>query len=133
MLDQKHCDNDGYGSFSTIQSAKDACSKDTNCQGVYDRDCNSVGSNVVDDIHLCPTSAKYSKSLSGCIFQKNKNGIYSKSFNFIQHKGNGSAIINISIITFVQHQPYQRLLQLHQQQQKPPQVIKQTNNYFVPY
>ena len=66
-----------------MQSAKDACSNDTNCQGVYDRDCNSGGSNVVDDIHLCPTLATYSESSSGCIYQKNKNGIYSKSFKFI--------------------------------------------------
>ena len=85
MLDKQHCETDRYGSFSTMKSAKDACSNDTNCQGVYDRDCKSGGSNLVNDIHLCPTSATYSESSSGCIYQKNKDGIYFKSFNFIQH------------------------------------------------
>ena len=77
-LDRKYCD-DRYGSFSTQQLAKDACSKDTNCQGVYDQGCDSGA----DNIYLCRTSATYLSSISSCIFHKNENGKYFKSFYFI--------------------------------------------------
>ena len=79
-LDQKHCWGDHYGSFPTIQSAKDSCSNDTNCQGVYDQGCDSEA----DDIYLCRTSATYSDSSSSCIFQKNENGKYFISFYFTE-------------------------------------------------
>ena len=75
-MKEKHCWGDHYGSFPTIQSAKDACSNDTNCQGVYDQGCDS-GAN---DIFLCQTSTTYSSSSSSCIFQKNVNGMYCKLF-----------------------------------------------------
>ena len=84
MLHKKHCYGDRYGSFSTIQSAKSACLNGPNCQGVYDRGCNSEA----NDIYLCPTSVKYSTSsypAESCIFQKIENGKYFKSFNIIKH------------------------------------------------
>ena len=89
MLDKKHCYEDRYGSFSTIQSAKDACSNDPNCQGVYDQGCDSDA----NDIYLCPTSATYETSSSSCIFQKNENGKNFKSFNFIKHFFEGYFIL----------------------------------------
>ena len=76
-LDKKYCSNWSYGSFSTIQSAKDACSADSNCQGVYDQRCDADPYNI----YLCPYSVKlYSSSMRSCVFQKNEKGKYSKSF-----------------------------------------------------
>ena len=80
-MDKKHCYDDRYGRFSTIQSAKDACSNDTNCQGVYDQGCNSRA----NEIFLCPTSATYETSSSSCIFHKNGNGKYFKSYYFVKN------------------------------------------------
>jgi len=69
-LDDKHCFPDRYKEFSTIQSAKDACSADSNCKGVYDRSCDAQA----NDIYLCPTSVTLRNStISSCIFQKNEN------------------------------------------------------------
>ena len=79
-LDEKHCWGDHYRNFSTIQSAKDACSNDANCQGVYDQGCDAEA----EDIYLCRISATYSSSSSSCIFQKNENGKYFNSFCSIE-------------------------------------------------
>ena len=59
-----------------------ACSGDGNCQGVYDNGCDAGANNAVgyNDIFLCPTSASYRDSSRSCIYQKNENGKYSKSF-----------------------------------------------------
>ena len=69
-LDKEHCINDRYGYYSTIQSAKNACWKDENCQGVYDIGCDAKGNHG-----LCPTSASYMTSEGSCIYRKNKNYI----------------------------------------------------------
>ena len=77
-LDKKYCWwIKSYGSFSTIQSAKDACSADSNCQGVFDKRCDAKA-----EIYLCPISAAYLDFdyYGSCIFQKNEKGKYSKSF-----------------------------------------------------
>ena len=76
-----HCSKDRYGSFGTIQSAKDACSKDINCRAVFDNQCDE-GHNSPGDIHLCPISTLYWFEEADCIFQKNRNGKYFKSFCF---------------------------------------------------
>ena len=56
-----------------------ACSADGNCKGVYDNGCDAKA----NDIYLCPTSATYRNSMGGsCIYQKNENGNYFKSFHF---------------------------------------------------
>ena len=71
------CWGDEYGKFSSIQSAKDACSADSNCQGVYDKRCDADPYNI----YLCPTSVKlYPSPIRSCVFQKNEKGKYSKSF-----------------------------------------------------
>jgi len=64
-IDKKHCNGNHYRNFSTIQSAKDACSNDANCRGVYDQGCDAEA----EDIYLCRKSATYSDSPSSCIFQ----------------------------------------------------------------
>ena len=70
-LDKKYCSNWSYGSFSTIPSAKDACSADSNCQGVYDKKCDGKA-----DIELCQKGDTYvdSPDFGSCIFQKNEKG-----------------------------------------------------------
>merc|ERR1712126_122936 len=70
-LDDKHCFPERYKKFSTIQSAKDACLADSNCKGVYDKECDAEAK----DIYLCPTSVtKYRNSqIDSCIYQKNEN------------------------------------------------------------
>ena len=72
------CSEWRLGTFSTIQSAKDACSKDVNCEAVFDPGCDESA----NDIYLCPISASYRFAVGYCIFQKNRNGKYLKSFCF---------------------------------------------------
>ena len=55
-----------------------ACSADGNCKGVYDNGCNAKA----NDIYLCPNLAIYRNSIGSCIYQKNENGNYFKSFYF---------------------------------------------------
>ena len=70
MVVGKHCYPNKYRNYGTIQSAKEACSADGNCQGVYDNGCYN------NNFHLCQTSATYMNSSRSCIFQKNESGKY---------------------------------------------------------
>merc|ERR1719367_2437229 len=64
-LTLKHCNQDKYGTFSTLSAAQSACSADSNCKGVYDPGCNDQGS-----FFLCPMSATYSASSASCVYEK---------------------------------------------------------------
>ena len=44
----KHCNDDDYGSYDTVDEAKSACNSDSNCNGVYDHYCNGAA-----NISLC--------------------------------------------------------------------------------
>lgn len=66
-LDKKHCASDvdyGYGSFGSVREAQAACSRDWNCQSVYDSGC------VSQTVYLCPFGSDYSSSVSSCIYEK---------------------------------------------------------------
>ena len=66
LLD-KHCEDDDYGSYSTVDQAKAACNSDSNCIGVYDFECNRNS-----PISLCPTGSDFEESSvsHSCIYQK---------------------------------------------------------------
>ena len=67
-LRSKHCSDDKYGSYTTIEAAQNACTRDNNCQGVYDEGCDALAG--LDGIFLCPKNAPYRTSGSSCIYQK---------------------------------------------------------------
>ena len=83
------CYNERYGSYTTIQAAKDACISDSNCQGVYDQGCDA-GAN---DIFLCPIGISYSSSSASCIYQKGGGKLGSFSFKYFT----GTKSLNESI------------------------------------
>ena len=62
----KKCDKDKYGSYSTINDAKDACRSDENCQGIYNVNCR------YSSFHLCPKGEAYEKSKDSCVYDKGK-------------------------------------------------------------
>ena len=77
-LDDKECWTKKYKQFSTVQLAKDACSADSNCKGVYDHECDAGAK----DIYLCPISVlgtAYYSPVNSCVYQKNEPGKYSIS------------------------------------------------------
>lgn len=61
----KHCSQDGYGSFSTFKGAESNCNADSNCQGVYDTNCDGLGPH-----YLCPLNAKLDSSNNSCVYTK---------------------------------------------------------------
>jgi len=70
-LDDKECWTKKYKQFSTVQLAKDACSADSNCKGVYDHECDAGAK----DIYLCPISVlgtAYYSPVNSCVYQKNE-------------------------------------------------------------
>jgi len=66
MVSKKHCEDDKYGSYSTLGQAHFACEADNNCDGIYDNACNGP------PYHLCPLGADWKDSLFGlsCIYEK---------------------------------------------------------------
>ena len=63
----KHCNDVKYNSFNTQLAAKEACTLDSNCLGVYDNGCDESAR----DVYLCPVGTTYSISSSGsCILEK---------------------------------------------------------------
>ena len=64
MVSNKHCDNDDYGTYSTLIQAYRACDADNNCVGMYDSSCNGP------PYHLCPLGAGWVDSGSSCIYEK---------------------------------------------------------------
>ena len=69
-LNQKHCYNGKYGSYSTLEAAIDDCKGDSNCGGVYDQGCDAG----YNDIFLCESSTNYGFSTTSCIYQKTEIG-----------------------------------------------------------
>ena len=61
----KHCFDDKYGNFSTFEDAKSNCTAGSNCQGVYDDECDSSGS-----YYLCPLNVALVDSSSSCVYTK---------------------------------------------------------------
>ena len=66
QLTLKHCNGVEYNSYSTQLAAKQACSLDSNCAGVYDQGCDESA----DDVFLCPVGTTYETSGSSCILEK---------------------------------------------------------------
>jgi len=60
----RECDADKYGSYETLEEAKDACSADKHCKGVYDDDCNG------NQFYLCPGPSFYNWHRHSCIINK---------------------------------------------------------------
>ena len=55
-----------YGDYSSLTSAKLACTSDSNCQAIYDQRCNDAGA-----FTLCPNSTIFEYSSYGsCIYSK---------------------------------------------------------------
>ena len=66
-LELKHCSEDKYGDYSTLEGAQSACTVDSNCQGVYDDDCDGLGSH-----YLCPINAQLivPEPRESCVYTK---------------------------------------------------------------
>ena len=74
-----HCNNDEYGSYVTIEEAKNACTSDNNCKGVYDHGCDAGAGRF--GITLCAITATYQTSTeNSCIYQK-MEGKFIHAFN----------------------------------------------------
>ena len=71
-----HCNNHKYGSFQNVQDAKDACSNDNSCKGVYDSGCDNGRGG--QRIYLCELGYEYKTSSSSCIYDK--SGVISKIY-----------------------------------------------------
>ena len=61
---QKHCANDDYNSYDTLDQAISVCSSGSGCGGVYDGQCDGTG------FALCPTGIIYGFSDDSCIYHK---------------------------------------------------------------
>ena len=60
-----HCNPDQYGSYSTLASARTACASDSNCEAVYDENCDNSG------FTLCPVNYVEQTSPISCLYMKN--------------------------------------------------------------
>ena len=59
------CKQEEYGSYSTLASARTACASDSNCEAVYDENCdNSL-------FTLCPVNYAEDTSTVSCLYMKN--------------------------------------------------------------
>ena len=66
--ENKGCEYDEYGNYSSLENAKSACDSDSKCWGVYDK----WGDDR--DFSLCPYGAKaYSSSFSCTYFKPSKD------------------------------------------------------------
>ena len=52
-MPRRHCHDDKYGAYDTLQEAKYACTLDINCSGMYDYDCRGW------PFYLCPKYSIY--------------------------------------------------------------------------
>ena len=64
-VEKKHCNNDKYGSYETLNDAKSACTSDENCSGVYGYGCDNAYR-----FYLCPSTSAAETSSSSCIYVK---------------------------------------------------------------
>lgn len=56
-----------YGSYTTLDGAKEACSADSDCQAIYDASCNG------SPYYLCSQSTGiYTSSIGSCLHHKGK-------------------------------------------------------------
>jgi hypothetical protein len=68
-LEKKHCWMEKYGTYTTVEAAKLACTSDPTCTAVYDQGCDA-GAN---DIYLCGAVPNgYTSSAHSCIYEKPK-------------------------------------------------------------
>merc|ERR1712224_664729 len=58
------CRSDQYGSYRTFASARTACASDSNCEAVYDENCDNSG------FSLCPVNYVEDISFSSCLYLK---------------------------------------------------------------
>ena len=65
-LEKKHCNDDKYGIYSSVQDAMAVCSGDSNCISVYDGNCDESK----DNVYLCPVGSSYANSAKSCIYEK---------------------------------------------------------------
>ena len=62
------CYSDRYEDYSTLEGSQSACTRDNNCQGVYDLGCDAVGS-----FYLCPLNAQLAFSFGrSCVYTKGR-------------------------------------------------------------
>ena len=62
---KRHCFDDKYGSYNTLEEAEFACANDEKCEKVYDQGCNNI-----DDFTLCPWNSTEFVSSVSCIYTK---------------------------------------------------------------
>ena len=72
--EKKTCNANAYGNYETLDEAKYNCSIDTECQGIYDMNCNGP------DFKLCPIQKKIRNSSTGtsCVYVK-EGTVYSEN------------------------------------------------------
>jgi len=76
-LTNKHCWWEKYGIYSSISSAKTACSADPDCKGVYVNKCKEG-----NGVYLCSTST-FSPSGHSCVFEKNQDNDECKTIKVV--------------------------------------------------
>ena len=60
------CDAYAYGTFSTLDEAKQACKDNDTCSGIYDINCGADGT-----FHLCPKTDDVLKdATASCVHEK---------------------------------------------------------------
>ena len=64
-IDHKSC-NGAYKTFRSLDAAKEECSSDIKCKGIYDVGCKGVL------FRLCPKNEPYVLQFSGCVYDKQK-------------------------------------------------------------
>ncbi len=64
-VEAKHCSDDQYGTFKTLNDARMACTSDKTCSMVYDDVCDN------DVFYLCPIgSAQKASTIGSCLYIK---------------------------------------------------------------
>ena len=61
----RHCFDDKYGEYTTLEEAKFACASDEKCEKVYDQGCDDEGAYT-----LCPWNSTNFESSVSCIYTK---------------------------------------------------------------
>ena len=65
FMSEEQCNDSRYGSFNSIQEAQQQCSEDSNCKGVYVKNCDQS-----DGVHLCYKGYGYGFPSSSCVYDK---------------------------------------------------------------